>query len=207
MASSAGPSTRSASPVAAEDSDLPNDYKPYVPVAKRRAQMLSKLGPGRPMSKKIKTTEEIEEEKGALRALDEANEREREKARQQRTLLQEAQEVKKKKEMEGELTQGRHWLTHSDANKTVADLQAEQEAALLAQVERAQKKLASVQELAHGKAYTESMKTSWRPPRYIRELGPEGQQAVRDKYSIIIEGEDPPPAIEHFGVGAGWRTR
>jgi ATP-dependent RNA helicase DDX41 len=64
--------------------------------------MLSKLGPGRHVSKKIKTTDELEEEKDALRALDEANEREREKARQQRTLLQEAQEVKRQKELEGE---------------------------------------------------------------------------------------------------------
>lgn len=86
----------------------------------------------------------------------------------------------------------------ADANKTAAQKEAEQEAALLAEMERAQKKLASVQELAHGKAYTESMKTTWRPPRFIRDLGPEGQQAVRDKHSIIIEGEDPPPAIEHF---------
>lgn len=100
MASSAGPSTRSVSPVV--DDDLPQDYKPYVRVAKRRAQMLSKLGPGRHVSKKIKTTDELEEEKDALRALDEANEREREKARQQRTLLQEAQEVKRQKELEGE---------------------------------------------------------------------------------------------------------
>lgn len=54
------------------------------------------------MSKKIKTSEELDEEKDAMRQLDRANEREREKARQQRTLLQEAQEVKKRKELEGE---------------------------------------------------------------------------------------------------------
>ncbi|GMK59645.1 hypothetical protein CspeluHIS016_0802510 [Cutaneotrichosporon spelunceum] len=183
MVSSAGPSTRSVSPVA--EDDLPKGYKPYVRVAKRRAQMLSKLGPARHLSKKIKTTEELDEEKDALRALDEANERERENARQKRTLLQEAQEVKRRKELE-------------DASKTEAQKQAEEEAALLAEVQRGQRKLASVQEIAHGKTYTQSMKSTWRPPRYIRDLGPDGQQAVRDKHSILVEGEDPPPAIEHF---------
>jgi ATP-dependent RNA helicase DDX41 len=69
---------------------------------------------------------------------------------------------------------------------------------MLAEMERGQKKLASVQELAQGKTYAESMKTSWRPPAYIRNLSPAEQQAVRDKYSILVEGEDPPPAIEHF---------
>jgi ATP-dependent RNA helicase DDX41 len=65
-------------------------------------------------------------------------------------------------------------------------------------MERAQKKLQSAHELATGATFTESMKTSWRSPHYIRNLSPEEQQAVRDKYSIIVEGNNPPPAIEHF---------
>ena len=77
-------------------------------------------------------------------------------------------------------------------------MEAEKEAAILAEMERAQKKLASAQELAMGTSWSESMKTSWRPPHYIRNMTPEEQQAVRDKYSIIHEGENPPPAIEHF---------
>lgn len=91
-----------------------------------------------------------------------------------------------------------HTLTLPDANKTKAQKEAEEEAALLAQMERAQKKLASAQELAKGTVYTESMKSTWRPPHYIRNLSAEEQQAVRDKYSIIVEGNDPPPTIENF---------
>lgn len=85
-----------------------------------------------------------------------------------------------------------------DKNKTAAELEAEKEAVMLAEMERAQKKLASAQELAHGTSYTESMKTSWRAPHYIRNLSQDEQQAIRDKHAILTEGEDPPPAIEHF---------
>lgn len=91
-----------------------------------------------------------------------------------------------------------HLLTLLDANKTKAQKEAEEEAALLAQMERAQKKLASAQELAKGTVYTDSMKSTWRPPHYIRNLSAEEQQAVRDKYSIIVGGNDPPPTIENF---------
>jgi ATP-dependent RNA helicase DDX41 len=49
----------------------------------------------------------------------------------------------------------------TDANKTAADLAAEQEAKMLAEMERGQKKLAGVQELAQGTVWTESLKTRW----------------------------------------------
>jgi ATP-dependent RNA helicase DDX41 len=48
----------------------------------------------------------------------------------------------------------------SDANKNAADLAAEKEAELLAEMERGQKKLAGVQELAQGTVWIESLKTS-----------------------------------------------
>ncbi|WOO83237.1 DEAD-box ATP-dependent RNA helicase 35 [Vanrija pseudolonga] len=178
--------SNSQTPSASEDFyDVPADYKPYVPVAKRRAQMLEKLGSTR-QSKKIKTAEEEErEKKDAQKELEDAEEKRKETARRERTLLQEAQEVKRQKELE-------------DAGKNAAEKEAEKEAELLAQMERAQKKLAGAQELASGTVYTESMKTSWRPPSYIRNLSREEQQEIRDKHAIIIEGDDLPPAIGHF---------
>jgi hypothetical protein len=55
----------------------------------------------------------------------------------------------------------RWWMrSPSDAAKTAADLAAEEEAKLLAEMERGQKKLASAQELSKGTIYTESLKTS-----------------------------------------------
>ncbi|KAL7423632.1 DEAD-box ATP-dependent RNA helicase 35 [Cryptotrichosporon argae] len=163
---------------------LPSDYKPYVPVAKRRAQLLSTLG-ARHQAKRVKTLEETEEERDPEREREEALEREREKARRERTLLQEAMEVKKRKEAE-------------DALKSAAEKEAEKEALLLAEMERAQKKLASAQELAQGTAYTKSMETSWRPPHYIRAMSEEEHQAVRDKHAILHEGDNITPPIEQF---------
>ncbi|RCH86756.1 DEAD-box ATP-dependent RNA helicase 35, partial [Rhizopus stolonifer] len=60
------------------------------------------------------------------------------------------------------------------------------------------KALVSVQEAATGKAYTESMQSSWTPPRYILELPEKEHQAIRDKYHILVDGEDLVPPIRHF---------
>ena len=59
--------------------DLPADYKPYVPVAKRRAQLRSTLTGKQQQAKKAK-----------------------EKQRRERTLMQAAQEVKEQKALAGE---------------------------------------------------------------------------------------------------------
>lgn len=83
---------------------VPEDYKPYVPVAKRRAQLLSRLGNRNQPKKKLKTLQDEEpDEEETRKQIEDALEREREKARRERTLLQEAQEVKRQKELEGEL--------------------------------------------------------------------------------------------------------
>jgi ATP-dependent RNA helicase DDX41 len=96
--STSGPS---GSPPPAEDEyAVPADYKPYVPVAKRRAQLVQQLG--KHQAKRVKTTEEIEQEASERRTAEEEAERAREKARRERTLLQAAQEVKEKKALEGE---------------------------------------------------------------------------------------------------------
>ncbi|PPQ83829.1 hypothetical protein CVT24_012194, partial [Panaeolus cyanescens] len=36
------------------------------------------------------------------------------------------------------------------------------------------------------------------PPKYIRDKSEEQHQKLRDKYHILVEGEDIPPPIEHF---------
>lgn len=85
-----------------DDYDLPADYKPYVPVAKRRAALLGHLTK-RHQAKRIRTAEEVEEEEKAIeRNAEEELELAREKARRERTLLQAAQEVKEQRAREGE---------------------------------------------------------------------------------------------------------
>ena len=84
-----------------DEYSLPADYTPYVPVAKRRAQLLSHLGAKQP-PKKIQTSEEVEQEREeATKELEEDEERLREKLRKERTLLQAAQEVKEQRALDG----------------------------------------------------------------------------------------------------------
>ena len=58
--------------------------------------------------------------------------------------------------------------------------------------------LMSVGELAKGVVYTESLKTGWRPPRYILEASQSRHDRIRKKLHILVEGEDVPPPIKTF---------
>jgi ATP-dependent RNA helicase DDX41 len=42
------------------------------------------------------------------------------------------------------------------------------------------------------------METGWTPPRSVRDLTHEQAQALRDKWHIIVDGEDPPAPIAKF---------
>lgn len=58
--------------------------------------------------------------------------------------------------------------------------------------------LMSVGELAKGVTYTDSLRTGWRPPRYIREAPETRSQRICKKWHILTEGEDVPPPIKTF---------
>uniref|UniRef100_A0A915LNJ2 RNA helicase n=1 Tax=Meloidogyne javanica TaxID=6303 RepID=A0A915LNJ2_MELJA len=58
--------------------------------------------------------------------------------------------------------------------------------------------LATVAEIAKGVKYTESIKTSWRPPRHIRNQTEDDWDKFRREKGIQVEGEDCPPAIGSF---------
>ena len=58
--------------------------------------------------------------------------------------------------------------------------------------------LMSVGELAKGVTYTESLRTGWRAPRYIREAPESKHERIRKKWHILVEGEDVPPPIKTF---------
>lgn len=44
-------------------------------------------------------------------------------------------------------------------------------------------------------SYTQSLETGWTPPSKYRRMTSEEQQAIRDRYHIICEGDGIPPAI------------
>jgi len=89
---------RSPSPVYTLDDD--DSYEPYIPVAQRRQAKLAKLsslGMKSDKSNVNKMQEELDAQEDAQRE----EEIRREKARKERTLLLEAQEVHQKKAAEG----------------------------------------------------------------------------------------------------------
>ena len=75
---------------------------------------------------------------------------------------------------------------------------AKEENEILASIDQGFKPLMSVQELATGVVYSEAMVTGWRPPRHIREMDEAARQEIRDKWHILVEGDDIPPPIKSF---------
>ncbi|ESK88632.1 dead-box protein abstrakt [Moniliophthora roreri MCA 2997] len=171
---------RSPSPTYRLDDD--SNYEPYIPIAQRRQAKLAKLSSLGASTERDRNSKQREEEEREEENQEE--ERQREKSRKERTLLLEAQEVHSKKAAE-------------DAKKTQEEKAREVDEEILEAI-KIRRKLASDRELAKGIQYTESLKTSWRPPRYIREKTKEQHEQLREKYHIIVEGEDVPPPIEHF---------
>ncbi|KAI0736494.1 DEAD-domain-containing protein [Fomitopsis betulina] len=169
---------RSPSPEYGLDND---NYEPYIPVAQRRQAKLAKLTSWGTNKSKVVVPEQEQDERD-----DEEREEERrkEKARKERTLLMEAQEVHERKAVE-------------DSKKTDVEKADEADAEILAAI-ASRKKLASDLELAKGVQYTEPLKSSWRPPKFIRARSAEENQRLREKYHILVDGEDIPPPIENF---------
>jgi ATP-dependent RNA helicase DDX41 len=180
-------SAASRSPVA-NTYEVPADYKPYVPVAKRRAQLLKTLG--NRSAKRIKTSDDDDQAVPPSHAdqLD-ADEQARELARRERTLLQAAIDMRERKQAE-------------EVGKSKAELAAVEDAKMLVEMERGQKKLAGAKDIAEGKTWTDSLKTSWRPPAFVRDRTEDEDIHLRTKNHIIVEGDDLPPAIENFTVSS-----
>lgn len=173
-----------------DDFDDDNDTStPYVSVIQRREAEKERLaGRNSFTSSRAKQVEskKRQEEEDALREKERiAKEKELSK-----TLLVTAQEVKKQKE-------------EADAQKTADQLRAEQEAETLKMVSN-KRKLASDFELAKGIQYREPLKTTWTPPRHIRQRTVAENRKVREKNHILVETmvneqeEDIPPPIASF---------
>ena len=75
---------------------------------------------------------------------------------------------------------------------------AAEESNILSAIDTGFKPLMSVSELAKGVTYEESMTTRWRPPPQVRDLDEEAHQETRDKWHILVEGDEIPPPIKSF---------
>jgi ATP-dependent RNA helicase DDX41 len=158
---------RSPSPPVYKLDDGDDAYEPYVPVAQRRQAKLAKL------SALSSTSDAREKAKNQLEELlekedaEREEERRREGARKERTLLVEAQEVHSRKAAEGARLAfiSRHLVSPPptlDAGKTEVEKAEEADAEIFAAI-ASRRKLASDLELAQGIQYSESLRTSYAP--------------------------------------------
>lgn len=79
----------------------------------------------------------------------------------------------------------------------VVEEQLKEEEEILRSI-RAAKALQSVNELAKGIKYTESIKTGWRAPRFVLDRPAKVTDQLREEYNIEIEGENCPPLCRRF---------
>ncbi|CAH1783864.1 unnamed protein product [Owenia fusiformis] len=179
-----------------KDSESDDEYVPYVPLKQRRKEQLVKLGAKLGRANLLK----LEEERHASSGNDtpgsnrgsgggggEESDNEDDEDSQigpsaGMSLLDQHSKLKEKFEAKKE---------------TAKEKQLKEEMKILESVVEA-KALKGVSELAKGIEYTDSIKTGWRPPRFILQLPEEYHDKVREKYQILAEGENVPPPIKSF---------
>ena len=156
-------SQRSPSPTYKLD-DENDTFEPYVPVAHRRAQKLAKLASLASDSdrQRRKQQQELEEYEDAQKE----EESHRERARMERTLLMEAQEVHSRRAAEGVYCWSFHpcffpEVSFAIESKKTESQKAEEADAEILEAIKSRRKLASDMELAKGIQYTESLKSRY----------------------------------------------
>ncbi|KAI8044795.1 hypothetical protein M5D96_000967 [Drosophila gunungcola] len=165
-----------------EDGEQDNDdYVPYVPVKERKKQHMMKLGRVVQLASETtqpKSSSENENEDDSQGAHD----AETWGRKYNISLLDQHTELKK----------------IAEAKKLSAvEKQLREEEKIMESIAQ-QKALMGVAELAKGIQYEEPIKTSWRPPRYIRAMSEEERQNIRQQLRILVEGENPSPPIRSF---------
>ena len=142
------------------------EFRPYIPVAKRRQMEREKYR----LLKTVQGRKEAEE-----KGLDPEETEDRSRV----SLLDQHSELKK---------------LAAKTNETKLDLQKEEEQKILKSLEDS-RALMSVGELARGVQYTRPLLTSWSPPEYTQEWSRAKQDKIRSKHFILVEGENIPPPL------------
>lgn len=156
------------------DSDDEN-YVPYVPVRERKKQQLIKLG------KLAHLTENADKSSSSNENTDEETE-EAWGRKYNISLLDQHTELKKL----------------AEAKKiTAVEKQLREEEKILESVAE-KKALMAAAELAKAIKYEDPIETSWKPPRYIQLMPQSKCEEIRNKLSILVEGEDVPAPIRTF---------
>lgn len=157
-------------------SDSDDNYSPYVPVKERRKEKLARLGRG------LILNEDSNSQKAFSQPDDSQDDEGPIVHRPNVSLLDQAQELKKKAELRKESAMEKQLREEEKILESVAEKRA----------------LMGVAELAKGVEYTDPIKTAWKPPRYISSWSSEKCDRIREKCRILIEGVNVPPPILSF---------
>ncbi|KAF9410172.1 DEAD-box ATP-dependent RNA helicase 35 [Podila epigama] len=187
-----------------DDLELPEGYTPYVPLHKRRAEKYSKLvskksgldfgsgyssgynsgDHGSGGNRKRNGNNSDSNPNNSDEDDEDDNVVPKTGPRSGVSLIEQSVEIRKAQ-------------VSAEEQKTDAQKALEEEAKILAAVAE-RKQLASAEEISKGIVYTEPLKTSWTPPRHVREMSEETLAGIRAKYHIDAEGENMPPVIKTF---------
>lgn len=106
---------------------------------------------------------------------------------------------KRKKSLLNEAADLRKQQAAMDGRSVKLQQQVQEELILLKEASQVQTNaLQSNEEIAVGVRYTESLKTTWRPPKYIADLPESAHESVRSKWHILVEGEGCTPPLKSF---------
>ncbi|KAK3840845.1 MAG: P-loop containing nucleoside triphosphate hydrolase protein [Linnemannia gamsii] len=187
-----------------DDMDVGEDYVPYIPLAKRRAEKFSKLASKKGGLDFGSSYNDYNQSKagGGNRTARNEGDKNNNNGSSGDEEDDDEDEVAKVGPMAGislieQSVDIRKAQITADEQKTDVQKAIEEEDKIMAAVSE-RRQLATAEEIAKGIVYTESMKTTWTPPQHIREMSEDQVQAIRQKYHIDVEGENIPPAIKNF---------
>lgn len=168
-----------------DDNDSSNNseddnYVPYVPVKERKKQQLLKLG-------RLGLHKDSDQTKGKTSGGNDLNADE-----------EEEDQIWGRKNNIPLLDQHNELRKLAEAKKvSAAERQLKKEEEIL-EIVAEKKALMGVSELAKGIQYSDPIKTSWRPPRYVFAFPNSRHEALRHKLRILVEGEEIPPPLKNF---------
>eukprot|EP00240_Pyramimonas_obovata_P000416 CAMPEP_0118924548 /NCGR_PEP_ID=MMETSP1169-20130426/2636_1 /TAXON_ID=36882 /ORGANISM="Pyramimonas obovata, Strain CCMP722" /LENGTH=561 /DNA_ID=CAMNT_0006865675 /DNA_START=384 /DNA_END=2065 /DNA_ORIENTATION=+ len=141
-----------------------DDEEEYVPLKKRRMKEMEeramRLGKGLAVLKESEANEEEEEDAAAP------------VAQSKESLLVKSAQLRRDNPEESEVAK-----------------MVKEEMEILKNITE-KKALMSAKELAKGITYTQRMETNWKPSSHVRALTPTQAQELRNKWHIIVEGDD-----------------
>jgi ATP-dependent RNA helicase DDX41 len=162
------------------EDDQNNEDDIYIPVAAKRQQLQSKY------SKQSSTADNDQNSADEGMSIKIERKEKQQPPSQATSLFDQAVELRKER------------LNMTQSELKLRD-QEYTEQILLKEANQVQTNaLQSSEEIASGMRYTESFKTTWTPPSYIRDRDESVNEETRKKWHILIEGENCPPPIKSF---------